>query len=163
MFSISDHGSDFYPQSKIAATIWTLFFESEAPSFPYPKLNTFRKHLKIRDLWPEEVTMNRLTNAVIIALLYGVISSPWAVAESQLSLPADLSGTRQVMKMLRSVNVVRSEQKANQNWQDVLDTKNQLYRQEPLLAPVNTSLSGNARYRYSIKRLPEKYRMPNHQ
>lgn len=107
--------------------------------------------------------MNRLTNAVIIALLYGVISSPWAVAESQLSLPADLSGTRQVMKMLRSVNVVRSEQKANQNWQDVLDTKNQLYRQEPLLAPVNTSLSGNAHYRYSIKRLPERYRMPNHQ
>jgi hypothetical protein len=108
--------------------------------------------------------MNRFTNAILITLLYVIISSPWAGAESQPGLPSELSGTRQVMKMLRSVNVARSEQKANQSWLDILDTKNQLYRQESLLAPVSTttSLSGKPHYRHSVKRLPERYRMPNH-
>jgi hypothetical protein len=124
----------------------------------------FKKTLEKPGLYPEEVTMNLLTITVMTVLIYGMTLSPWAGAESQLNLPSELSGTHQIMKILGSVNLMRSEQNTNPSLQDVLETKNQLYKQESLLAPVSTtsSLSGKSRYGYSVKGQPERLRMPNH-
>ncbi|WP_373531741.1 hypothetical protein [Vampirovibrio sp.] len=112
--------------------------------------------------------MNRIAHALILGLFGGLLNlnaltSGLAQAEPRLSLSSELSGTRQVMQMLGPVNLKRSELKANQSLQDILESKNQLYRQDSLLAaPVSatTSVTGNVRYQRPLKQAPHPNRMP---
>lgn len=77
------------------------------------------------------------------------------------SQPTELSGTRKVMAVIRHVNIPRNDRTMQQNVQDILEFKGQLYSQEPLLTPT-ASLSGTAARpkREQSRTIPARYRTP---
>lgn len=89
--------------------------------------------------------MSRLAYQFIISLLVFASFNNSALGESSLRFPAETLGTRQVMKVLRHVNLSYNDQKALQGLQDIFDAKSQLYRQDSLLTPINTTNSVSGR------------------
>ncbi|WP_303674222.1 hypothetical protein [Vampirovibrio chlorellavorus] len=108
--------------------------------------------------------MNRLTASLAGLLLTLFVLTGPGFARSTVRIPAELAGTQQVMRLLRTVNVPRTEQKARQGAVDILEFKGQLYNQKPLLRPGVTGLSANGNSPLSVERqkrsLPRYRRFP---
>ncbi len=111
--------------------------------------------------------MTRFTGYVTGLVVTLFLVTGVGFAKSSVRIPAELAGTQQVMKLLRRVNVPRTEQRAQQGAVDILEFKSQLYTQSPLLRPGVAALNGTAKapsqpasYKRQIpghRRFPAKY------
>lgn len=95
---------------------------------------------------------------IALLLLMGLIL-PYSPAMA--SQPAEISGTRKVMTVIRHVNIPRNDRAMLQNVQDILEFKGQLYSQEPLLTPTASLSKTVMRPKLEENRtLPAPYRSP---
>lgn len=108
--------------------------------------------------------MNRFTGFLAGLLLTLFVLTGLGFARSAVRVPSELAGTQQVMRLLRTVNVPRTEQKARQGAVDIFEFKGQLYNQKPLLRPGVTGLSASGNRSLPVeghkRALPRYHRFP---